>query len=212
MAYVYAQITQVDAAGGLILDELDRLGLSENTLVIWTTDHGDPIASHGGHFGKEAFLSEEVLRVPFAMRWPRKIRSNQTSQHLISLMDLPVTLLDAAKTSFNGPVDGRSLLDVVLEERAEAGAELWRKDLMCETHGHHGEQVVGRALLTERYRYAVYKHADVDDREAELYDIEADPYQLNNLIEDPDYHKIVEQLDQSLETWRKQTGDTAPIR
>ncbi len=196
----------------MILDELDRLGLAENTLVIWTTDHGDPIASHGGHYGKEAFLSEEVIRIPFAMRWPGHIRPNQTSQHLISLMDLPVTLLHAAGTSFNGPVDGRSLLDLVLEERAEVGATLWRKDLTCETHGHHGEQVVGRALLTEQYRYAVYKHLGVNDREEELYDLQADPYQLNNLIDDPDYQKVLAELDERLEAWRKQTGDTAPIR
>ncbi len=212
MAYVYAQITQVDAAGGMILDELDRLGLADNTLVIWTTDHGDPIASHGGHYGKEAFLSEEVIRIPFAMRWPGHISPTQTSQHLISLMDLPVTLLDAAGTSFNGAVDGRSLLDLALEERAEGGAESWREDLVCQTHGHHGEQVVGRALLTGQYRYAVYKHLDANDREEELYDLQADPYQLNNLVNNRKYQRVSAELDQQLEAWRKQTGDTAPIR
>jgi arylsulfatase A-like enzyme len=53
----------VDAAGGLILDELDQPGLAENTLVIWSTDHGDPIAADGGHYGKEAFLSEPLKRL-----------------------------------------------------------------------------------------------------------------------------------------------------
>jgi arylsulfatase A-like enzyme len=144
------------------------------------------------------------------MRWPERIQPNQTSQHLISLMDLPVTLLDVAGTSFNGPVDGCSLLDLTQEGRAEAG-NLWRQDLMCETHGHHGERVVGRALLTDRYRYSVYKHLDVDDREEELYDLKADPYQLDNLVSNPDYQEVVAELDERLDTWRRQTGDTAPI-
>ena len=70
MARAYAHITMVDAAGGLVLDKLDELGLAEDTLVIWTADHGDALASHGGRIDKGSYLTEEVLRVPLAMRHP----------------------------------------------------------------------------------------------------------------------------------------------
>ncbi|MEM8863407.1 MAG: sulfatase-like hydrolase/transferase, partial [Chloroflexota bacterium] len=72
LALCYAQITLVDEAGGRILAKLDELGLAENTLVIWTADHGDALACHGGHFNKRCYLPEEVMRVPLAIRWPGK--------------------------------------------------------------------------------------------------------------------------------------------
>jgi arylsulfatase A-like enzyme len=220
LAYVYAQITQVDAAGGMILDELDRLGLAEDTLVVWTTDHGDPVAAHGGHYGKESFLSEEVLSIPLVMRWPRRIAAGQESQHLVSNVDVPVTLLDAAGASFTGPVDGRSLLDLALEERAGAPTGSEWEEIVCETHGHHREQVVGRAIITQRYKYTAYKfseipdylaHLDPPEETSELYDLQEDPYQLRNLVDDPAYHEVVADLRQRLEAWRKRTGDPVSL-
>jgi arylsulfatase A-like enzyme len=219
MAYVYAHVTQVDAAGGIILDELDRLGLAEDTLVVWTTDHGDPIGSHGGHWAKEAFLSEEVLAIPAVMRWPGHIAPGQVSQHLISNVDFPVTMLDAAGTSFTGPVDGRSLLDIVLAERA-GETEPWREDIVCETHGHHREPVVGRALVTDRYKYATYKYLDTPDyadltsapeRMEELYDLQGDPYQLHNLVDDAAHRDVVADLRARLDNWQCWTSDPVSL-
>ena len=152
-----AQITQVDAAGGLILGELDRLGFAENNLVIWSTHHGNPIAANGGHFGKEAFLSEEVRRIPMARRWSRRAAPGPVSQHLVSNLDLPVTLLDAAGTGFGGPVEGRSLLDIAVGER-RTEAEPWRQAVASETYGHHHEPVKAQALATDRYKYAAYRY------------------------------------------------------
>ena len=220
LAYVYAQITQVDAAGGMILDELDRLGLAEDTLVIWTTDHGDPVAAHGGHYGKESFMSEEVLSIPFAMRWPEAIQPGQVSQHLVSNVDLPVTLLDAAGTSFAEPVDGSSLLDVALDGRSVTGANTWREDIMCETHGHHREPVVGRTIITQRHHYTAYKFREVPhyltelnppEETSELYDLQEDPYQLHNLAEDPAHQEIVADLRRRLERWQERTGDPVAL-
>lgn len=216
MHYVYAQVTQVDAAGGQILDTLDELGLSENTLVIWTADHGDAISSFGGHFGKEAMLSEEVLRIPLAVRWPGQIEPGQTSTHLASTVDFPVTIVDAAGTAFNGPVDGQSLLELVEDGQLQTGTDNWRDDVMCETHGHHWEPVVGRAIATERYRYSVYQYhgkpdyldeVDTSKPIRELYDLQEDPYQLNNLAYDPQYQEFVSDHHRRLEAWQKKTSD-----
>ena len=68
MSRCYGQITMTDEAGGKIIDKLEELDMMKDTLVIWTTDHGDAIASHGGHFDKDAYMVEETLRIPFAMR------------------------------------------------------------------------------------------------------------------------------------------------
>jgi arylsulfatase A-like enzyme len=204
LAYVYGHVTQVDAAGGLILDALAELGLAENTLVIWTSDHGDPIAAHGGHFGKEAYMSEEVLRIPLALRWPGRIPAGQEMESLVSSVDVPATLADAAGVAFDEPVDGRSLLDLCVPERPH---EPWRADLLCETHGHHGEQVIGRALVTRHFRYTTYWHYDTDEHNVELYDLVRDPYQLRNLVREPYYVEVVADLHRRLKDWRERTLD-----
>jgi arylsulfatase A-like enzyme len=112
MARAYAHVTQVDAAGGMVLDALDRLGLADNTLVIWTTDHGDALGSHGGQWDKGSYMTEEVMRVPLALRWPGTIPAGTVHQELVNSVDLPATILDAASAAFHGPQDGCSLLPV----------------------------------------------------------------------------------------------------
>jgi arylsulfatase A-like enzyme len=207
----------VDAAGGMVLDALDELGLADDTLVMWTADHGDPIASHAGHFGKESFLREEVLRIPFAMRWPNVIKRAQKSERLISNMDPPVTLFSAAGTSFDGPVDGRDLLQLfcggILKEDVS-----WPDDLMCETHGHHWKEVEGRSLITKDYLYSAYRFREIPSyiRETddlnnmdELYDLKSDPFQLSNLARERSFRGTIDEMRKRLRRWMERTGDDA---
>ncbi len=191
----YAHITMVDAAGGMILDALDELSLSDNTIVIWTTDHGDALACHGGHFDKASYMPEEMMRVPMAARWPGTIGSGQTSEKLVSLIDVAPTILDAAGAQFNNPVDGTSLVPI------STGSGKWRDDLMSETHGH-GQDVQGRLLVTGRFKYIATR-----GQLHELYDLDADPYEMNNLINDPAHAAVLDEMRQRLRTWQKQTSD-----
>ena len=172
LARAYAHITMVDAAGGLILDRLDELGLAENTLVIWTADHGDGVASHGGRFDKGSYLTEEVLRVPLALRHPLSIPAGQVSDTLSCGTDIAPTILDAAGLKFAQPVDGESLLPLATGDRS-AG----RESLLVETYGHgFGTIELGRAVIKGRFKLIAWQnHA------GELYDLEADPYEMTNL-------------------------------
>ena len=196
LALCYAQVTLVDAAGGRILDTLDELGLAENTLVIWTTDHGDAVACHGGHFDKGAYLPEEMIRVPLAVRFPGRIESGQVSERLTSNLDLAPTMLDAAGLSFAAPTDGRSLLPLCRGE-----ADDWRNSLMCETFGHHRPHI-GRALLTDQYKY-VANQGDLD----ELYGLHEDPFELHNLIHEPQHSGTLSELRAELRKWQERTND-----
>ena len=193
----YGQITMMDEAAGRILDTLDELGLAENTLVIWTTDHGDAVACHGGHFDKMSYMPEEMLRVPMAVRLPGRIPAGQESDMLVSLMDVAPTILDAADTAFEHAPDGVSLLPL-----CEGRAAAWREDLMCESYGHV-EQHVARILYAGRHKY-VYNVGDVD----ELYDLEADPFEMRNLVDDPACRELLEDMQSRLAAWRDRTGDT----
>ena len=198
VARAYGHITMIDAAGGLILDKLEELGLAENTLVLWTADHGDALGSHGGRFDKGSYLTEEIIRVPLAVRLPGVIPAAQESRELVSGVDVVPTLLDAGGIEPGAEMDGRSLLPL-----ASGSAAQWRDSLMVETYGHGFGQIdIGRAIIKGRYKYVNYQN-----HTGELYDLEADPYELNNLITDPAYEKIVDEMDDELRQWLRRTGD-----
>ncbi|MEZ4709524.1 MAG: sulfatase-like hydrolase/transferase [Caldilineaceae bacterium] len=203
VARAYAHATLVDAAAGRILERLDALGLAENTVVIWTADHGDALASHGGRFDKGSYLTEEVVRVPLAMRYPGVAAPGQINKRLICSTDIAPTLLDLAGAAFANQVDGRSFLPLVNGEQARADFAPWRTDLMVETFGHgFGIFHMGRALITEQYKYV-----DNDAQLHELYDLHADPYQLQNLIHHPETESTLVEMRARLRQWQKLTDD-----
>jgi arylsulfatase A-like enzyme len=197
LAINYAQQTLIDEAGGIILNTLKKLGLSDNTLVIWSTDHGDALGCHGGHFDKDAYMPEEMMRIPLAVKFPDVFPSGQKSDKLISNLDIPPTFLDAAGISFTNKVHGQSILPICKKKDAE-----WREDLMCETNGHFTMHI-GRLIVTNRYKY-IFNDRDMD----ELYDLQKDPYEMNNLIDDQNYAEILTDMKNRLETWRRKTNDT----
>lgn len=192
MSRCYGQITMTDEAGGQILNKLEELGMAENTLIIWTADHGDALACHGGHFDKDAYMAEEVLRIPFAMRYDGCIPKGEVSDALVSNIDLAPTMLEAAGTNFNRHVDGTSLLNIWKNEEKS-----WRKQIYAESFGHHIPHRA-RVLIEERYKY-VRNEGQIE----ELYDLVCDPYELHNLALDQEYaEKLLEkrgELDEMIE-------------
>ncbi|MCB0190150.1 MAG: sulfatase-like hydrolase/transferase, partial [Caldilineaceae bacterium] len=203
MARAYAHTTMVDAAAGLILDKLEALGLAENTIVIWTADHGDALASHGGRFDKGSYLTEEVVRVPLAVRYPGNIAPGQQSAHLVCSTDIAPTILDLAGTTFGHAVDGQSIAPLFTTHDPTESATPWRDDLMVQTFGHgFGIFHMGRALITDRYKYV-----DNDEQLHELYDLERDPYQLHNLIDLPEFTSTAQEMCERLGRWRRNTND-----
>lgn len=197
LSLCYGQITLADQAAGLILDCLEELGLSENTIVLWTTDHGDTVASHGGHFDKDQAMPEELLRIPMAMSYPGKIEQGVTNSALVSNLDIGPTILDAAGCRYDQPVHGKSLLSSVTQDESQR-----RNNLVIETHGRKGSRYFGRAIIQENFKY-VYNHKDRD----ELYHLISDPYELDNLIHSPEHAERVETLRRELRQWQLDTGD-----
>jgi len=197
LARAYAHITMVDAAGGMILDTLDELGMANNTLVIWMTDHGDALACHGGHFDKGSYMPEEMVRIPMVIRWPGQIAPGQESDRLVSNLDLVPSILDVAGLSFHDEVDGASLIPLCTGQTSE-----WRADLMCETYGHRIDHI-GRLVVTDRFKYI----ANMNQMD-ELYDLEKDPYELVNLIDDPAQGDVLSNMKARLWDWQRKTHDS----
>ncbi len=173
LAYCYAHISMIDAAGGKVIDKVRELGLDENTLIIWGTDHGDALACHGGHFDKDSHMVEEVMRIPLAISWKNHIKAGTLDDRLAFTCDIPATILAAAGTAFGKRVDGKSLLT--------DASEPWRTSLMCESYGHgYGVTIRSRMVVKGPYKYV----ATEDDLE-QLYDLQSDPYELDNLALKP---------------------------
>jgi arylsulfatase A-like enzyme len=195
MARCYAQVTLVDAAAGVILDALKEYGFYDNTIVIMTTDHGDCLACHGGHFDKAYYMPQELLKIPMAIRYPGYFKPGTVVNNYVSNMDVPVTLLEAAGLSFPEKTDGVPLMSLC------AGALPKRRYMVCETHGHK-ESYLGRALIMGDYKY-IYNHDDID----ELYHLKNDPFELRNLVENGSFLPVLREYKTLLSEWADTGGD-----
>jgi len=179
MAVYYGMISFMDQQIGTILDALERLGIADDTLVVFTTDHGHFLGQHG-LIAKGAFHFEDLLRIPFLVRWPGKVPAGAVSQAIQGLIDLPETFLAAAGLDVPGWMQGVSQLDVWCGRKERA-----RDEVIVENR-HQPTAVHLRTYIDDRYKMTVYR-----DREyGELFDLAEDPGECRNLWNDPDYERV----------------------
>jgi choline-sulfatase len=161
----YRQVEMVDAAIGRILDALDDSPHAANTLVVFSSDHGDAMGRH--RLVHKLSLYDAAVRVPLVVAWPGEVAENHVDRtHLVSGLDLAPTLCDYAGTA--PPPDMRGLsLRGVIEGRGPA----WREYVVAHSF------VVGRMVRTARYKYIAYQ-GDATDQ---LFDMLSDPWETRNL-------------------------------
>ena len=181
----YDYVALVDAQIGRVVDRLDALGVAEDTLVVFTSDHGDMNGAHGGLFDK-GFMYEEAHRVPLVIRCPKRFEGG-ASGALVYNMDIFPTLLELVGEPLDG-LDGRSLLPFLQNPDAPG-----REALLLESHGmrHLYSQ---RALVTEDG----YKYIFNPGHEDEVYDLNMDPGELRNLLRDDARRARVAELQRRL--------------
>ena len=171
LAAYYGQISLIDAQVGRLLEHLDERGLGEDTLVIFTTDHGDYLGNNWAFF-KYGAQYDSLSRIPFLLRWPARVPPGARCASIVSLVDIAPTMLDAAGIEGVDPMDGTSLLPL-LAGRSEG----WREHLVLE-----GKP---RCAVTADWKYLLWP-----DGFAELYDRRADPHELHNRSHDPELASI----------------------
>ncbi|MYC65584.1 MAG: sulfatase [Acidobacteriia bacterium] len=207
IAAYYAMVTAVDDQVGRILGELDELGLRDNTIVIVSSDHGDMLGSHGTRLKRKPW--EESIRVPGIVRHPGAPAGRETDA-LFSHVDIAPTLLSLCGLPVPPEMQGASLAPVVLGQ-AESGPSAAYFQIFGPFLAG-GVERGWRGLRTDRFMYARTK-----DAPWVLYDLEADPYELKNLVADPEAGPTLAELDAELARWMEKTGDswdfdwTAPI-
>jgi len=199
-----ACISTLDDEVGRLLDYLDESGLSENTLVVYTSDQGFFLGEHGW-FDKR-FAYEESLRTPLIMKWPGTIKGGRKSDDMVQNLDLAPTFLDAAGIDIPSDIQGESLLPILQSDTAAFGREV----AYYHFYEYPAVHMVKRhyALVGQQYKLIHYYY-DVD--EWELFDRINDPQEMNNLVHDPTYEEVVVKLKKELVRLRAFYGDSPAL-
>jgi iduronate 2-sulfatase len=177
----WATISFVDAQVGRMLDALERLGLADNTLVVFWSDHGYHVGDHG--LWKKQSTFERSARAPLIIAAPGQRTKGRGSVRTVELVDLYPTLADLCGLKPPANLAGRSLRPLLDNPAAAWGrpafSQIWRGSFS------------GHSVRTERYRYTEW---DNGRQGAQLYDYDNDPEELRNLIDDPAHAKVVAEL------------------
>jgi arylsulfatase A-like enzyme len=198
VARYYGIISQMDAAIGKVLDALDEMDLADNTIVIYTTDHGDMC---GGHrmVDKHYIMYDDVVRVPLIMRWPGVIPQGTCSYEFVyNALDLPPTILSALGMDVPDFFQGRSMLPILRGEDIPD----WREEVVSTYNGQQFGLYTQRMIRTRKWKY-IWNTTDVD----ELYDLANDPNELINLIHKPECRERVAELRKKLYEVLVRDGD-----
>lgn len=199
LAAYYAAMTAVDEQVGRLLRALDEVGRAADTIVLFTSDHGNMLGSHGQRLKRKPW--EESIRVPGILRYPAKVKAGRTSEVLLSHVDLAPTLLALCGVAVPKDMQGTDLSGVVLG-RDEEGPDSAFFEILV-TYGGDGTPHPWRGVRTDRHMYA-----RTETRPWVLYDLEADPYELKNLADDPAHAVLRQEMEAKLEVWMKRTGDS----
>ena len=184
--YIYfRQVEMLDHDVGRVLDALEHTGKAENTLVIFTSDHGEGGGRHS-HVQKW-YPYEEGVKVPLIVSCPDKLRRGiLDSGHLVSGVDIVPTICDYAGVGPPPHMRGLSLRPLL-----EGKTTAWRDFVSTEHH------ISGRMLRTARFKYVRYENDPVE----QLFDMQADPWEMSNLYQDPAYAQVVGEHRERLDRW-----------
>lgn len=193
-------VQSVDDGVGEVLNYLEENGLSENTIVVYTSDQGFYLGEHGW-FDKR-FMYEESFRTPLLIRYPKEIKEGTVINELVQNLDFAPTMLDFAGVQIPSDMQGESFRSLVNGSTTE-----WRDAVYYTYYEYPSVHMVKRhhGIATDRYKL-IHFYYDVD--EWEMYDLEKDPSELNNVYQDPAYAEVKEELHQKLAELRKRYGDS----
>ena len=200
-------INQIDDQFARILDGLERTGQRDNTIIIFTSDHGEALGDHG-LLWKGCRFYEGLVRVPLIFSWPGHIQANLQSDALVELIDMSATMLEIGGVDLPEDFQGRSLMPILNGDAKP---------------GHHRDFVrseyydaldVSRLTYATMYRDRRYKLVSYHAHNlGELYDLKNDPWEFNNLWGAPETRDLkYTLLEASFNTTMMQSLDVGPRR
>jgi arylsulfatase A-like enzyme len=199
-----ACISSVDDNVGRVLNYLDDTKLADNTMVVYTSDQGFYLGEHGW-FDKR-FIYDESFKTPLLIKWPNTITAGITNEQMVQNLDFAQTFLEAAQIEIPEDMQGESLMPLLTGndkdwDRDAVYYHYYEYPAVHQVKRHYG-------MVTIDYKL-VHFYYDVD--EWELYDRKKDPKELNNVIDDPEYAKIVAELKIKLANLRTKYKDSKEL-
>lgn len=198
MRVYYAMVANLDDNIGRLLSEIRRLGLEENSIFVFTSDHGELFGAHGRR-AKNIFY-EEAVRVPFLVRWKGVLPEGARRDFVFNTVDIMPSFLSMMGLPVPAEVEGQDFSDCI---RGESDTEEGALMMCTGPTAVFGDGNEWRAYRTKRYTYAVFK---ADGLEL-LFDNQEDPYQMRNLAQDPAHEQVVTELRAKMYGKMKEIGD-----
>jgi len=195
-ARYYGHCTLIDDMVGRIVAHLEALGIADNTVVIFTADHGDCLGAHK-LIEKGEFMYDEIYRIPLVVAHPDCQQPGSVSDDFVYLHELTPSFIDMAGLTVPVNLDGQSFLPAMLGDHIPNG----REEVYCVFYRHF-TQANQRMVRTRTHQFT-FNSAD----QGELYDLVADPYQLNNVYGQPAYEEVRLDLMARMEGYMQRLGD-----
>lgn len=199
-----ATIASVDDNVGRLLDYLDEENLSDNTMVVYTSDQGFYLGEHGW-FDKR-FMYNESFKTPLLIKWPNKITPGITEDEMVQNLDFAQTFLEIAGAEAPKDMQGKSLVPLLTGQK-----EVWDRDAVYyHYYEYPAEHAVKRhyGIATKDYKLIRFYH---DVNEWELYDRKKDPQEINNVYNNPEYAEVVKEMTQKLKDTRIKYKDSETL-
>ena len=199
----YGAVTWVDDTVGEILESLKENGHEKDTLIVFTSDHGDMLGSH--HMWNKDRLYEEAIHVPMIYRWPGEIRPGENSKQVAALIDVMPTLLDLCGGTIPSSVQGQSLTPVLQG----------KKNRLEQDYTFIETSLRATAIRTPTHMYGVLMNKEdtaIEDDRYQFFDLEADPYELNNLAKSGKSSSLADQLRAKVVEWDRETPRLAGLK
>lgn len=204
----YGMVKRLDEALGRIRDVLKSLGMDENTILVYSTDHGCHFKTRNKEYKRSCH--ESSIRIPLAF-YGGPFTGGGKLREKVSLVDLAPTILEACDIKVGEDMQGRSVMPYVLHEKREPS----HKDIFIQI----SESQVGRAIRTDRWKYSVealdkdpiHNSGSMEYTETFLYDLEHDPYELHNLINSKSHENVCKVLAEKLKKLMVEAGEKEPV-
>jgi arylsulfatase len=211
-ARYYGNITLIDRSIGKILNALEESGQADNTIIVFTSDHGEMVGDHG-ILGKTV-LYEESVKVPLLIHVPWLSKNQNIIPGNISHIDLVPTLLDLLNEPIPDHLQGESRVPVLTNESTLNNNDVFIQWNRSDGHPRPGEAEVNPAMATpwrsiissDRYKLNLSTHD-----QNELYDLNTDPNETINLFNDPNHRDRIQDLTNRIHQWQTNTNDQTPL-